>query len=823
MSQQKLQEAYKTIFDNPFPGTNIPSFKKMEEEFGNKIGRAIYYRHLFGRENRQYRIHRNRTYANNNQDPHQYKSRIDPTYNSSQQNTVWDKESLVKISWRIFSPAKKVVNAVVGMIAESQTGVSVNSLDHSSKSEREALRTRLIIDLHLKDILREEKVVSEMLMSEHAKKLIGRDGSITSTEDVEVYINIDHKMRKEIGMEMLIDHNLRINKYREITERRIMRDIVVNYEYCAKLYFDQNNRIKIDYGDIANYVGPQTTHPTNEFTEYDGFYQLMSILEVRNHLINNGDYKSRRDIELVLFKLAKAAKGLNGNPNQFDYNFERDWEDSPWDDYRVETLYFHYYTIDTDIYRFKYREDGDVFVDYDTKRTAKQEVPTGLKHEYHKDEDYAVYEGLYIHQLGKTLAWGKQKNICRPISGKSWGVRPVKRIIYGQPGIHYGENSSLVDDIIEPLDMIQEHSLHIRKIIANHMPGLTYFDYDSLVAVAKLVAKNGVEPSIKDILKVAQSRGIALGLNRDMNGQPQRIPYNTLPSNLQNDLNPHVEGIIRNLNFIREITGVNESADGSVKNDNALVGVQKLQRIAAVQLLSDIFHAYSQMAFKSIAEALRDMIQTQLYYGLCEDEYKEVLGEKLYEEMRYEADKPFPLLGIHVESLPSKEQLAKLQDFLEVGLKSQTILPEDVADISSLGNVKKTIQKLKYRSRKRREQEMNDKLAVMQQEGEENRKSAEQAAEIHKNRVNEEADAKIRVIDREHKNQMERLELQLMLQGANKLREVDREGMHDKDKIRLAADMDDDRDGGTNQYAKRPDTFPVPPKKQAAPRVPSGQ
>jgi hypothetical protein len=797
----KLQD---NCFKNPFPGTNVSPATKDTLEFGNKVGLAIWSQNAFYSSStmRAHKVFENRTYAQNNQNIEKYKPIIDPSYNWDDDKKKIIKGSLVNISWRVFSPAKKFMNTVVGMFIDSRFSHQFNAIDKGSRGEREQKKNELIGKIYAADVLKQIAQIT----GNKVPGLEGNEQQLTSGDDVEFYIQTEYRLLKEMGMEMLVSNTLKQNRFYENIEPRLVHDLVENNQAQLRTHFMPDHSIGIKYVDTIGYVAPFTNHPTNEYNEYDGEINLFSIKELRELIYSTEGYDPKADVEELLFKVAQQATGRYGNPSSLTHRYTPGMTEFPWNDFRVEALIFDYYSIDSEFVRFK-DKDGKVFAD--KKNEAPKQRESHI--EYVNSEKEVIREGIYLPYLGKTIAWRKVPNMARPLTENGASSRVTRRFLSVEPNKQNGVSSSLLDDCKASLDEIAISTYKCRQLISEAAPPGFWVDWESLSTV--MLQNVAVTPA--ELINIFKTKGIGIFNGVDEQGVRKSVPLHEIKSEFGNALNSHIMYINQHINLIREAIGVNEAMDGSVKNKDALVGIQRMKAISANRLLRELFNAYSLQLFKNLGDTLRDMIQTQIKYGWKEKEHREIIGDACYEALKMEGDKPFPLFGCHVEAVADEDQINLIQSQIELGLKSGTIMPSDVIDVMNIGNPKKILQALKFRERKLAEQRSQQMQQATEMEALKNQSAAEARA---KSEIAIVEAKKLADMEREalrHKNKLAEITQELMLMGSNKISEVDRIADRDDEQIVLAASVSNGSGGGGSNYGgRRPNVYPTPPKKK---------
>ena len=778
-SEKTVNKYQEECSKNPFPGSDVRPEVKATKDFGNKVGSAIYSNHMYYvmSTNRVAKIYENRQYATNNQDPDQYKSIIDPSYNVEQKHKTLYKGSLVNINWGIWSPLKKMVNTVCGMFIDARNSIQYNSIDKTSKAEKERKKNQLLANVYNK---KEIQMLSDAVGAD-IQNLNAEEKEISSSEDVDVYTETSYKTIKEMGMEMLVDHNLKNNRFYDLVEPRIVHDLVENNRALGFTTFDRNHRIKIRYSDIAGYVYPQTDHPTNQEHEYDGEVNLWSIAELRDFLYENEGYDPGTELEELLHKVATKAVGSYGNSGRTldRFQFRPVYQDYEYNDYRVEALWFNYYSIDSDIVRFK-EKDGMNYVDY------KKEIPKQPRHDYVKSDNEVCYEGLYIPAMQCVYGWKKQDNMCRAYGEKGAVSRLTRRFIYVEPNKRMGSSSSLIDDTKGVANDIQITMLKIRQLVATSKPPGVMIDWHGMNEVFLATGEN-VEPS--ELLNLWETKGFSFYVSRTEDGQFVNVPVHEVANNFMPQLQAHLQNLQFYLSQVRETSGVNEAMDGSVASKDTLVGLQRIKAISGTRLLRELFNAYTNIFMKNLGDVMRDMIQTQIRNGWCEEEYRAVIGDGIYEVLKMDPNKPFPLFGTHVHTLPDESQISLIQRQIEIGLQAGTIQPAQVMDVTSMSNVKKIMAVLKYQERKAQRQRAQQMEMAVQAEASKNQSSAYARANAEEKITMDKKNAEIEKMMVAHNNKLAEIVEMKSMEGSNKLNEINVTADRDDAQIKLALEL----------------------------------
>ncbi len=802
--------------ENPFPGTNIPTHLKETKDFANKVGLAVYNKHMYHALafEEVERIHLNRQHAANQPPIEHLKTLVDPYFNQETKEKSLFKGSLVNISWKPWSPCKKFVNSVVGAIIETKNVLRYNAIDRNSRQEKERKKNELLSRIYAKDMLEQlAGILGQKEVPENAE-----EAGLDSSADVEMYMQMKYRLMKEIAMEKLVSHVFKGNKYYEEIEPRIVHDLVENNKLLGYAIFDKNDRIKIKYGDIAAYVRPASDDITNRNNDYDGLLGLWTINEIRDFVkdkkaIRGADGKEANDyeVEKVLYQLAEKVAGRQGNPqgNFVMFDYRPAYGDYFYNDFRVEALWINYYTINSDFVRIK--ENGE-YID------IKHSIPEKTKHEYVRSEKEVCYEGLFVPAINETLGWCLQENMVRPYTEKGGSAELSRRFFYVEPTKRMGRSSSLVDDMVPDVEDILVSIYKIRQLVAESRPPGYFVDWFGLNEVFTAMGEK-VEPS--EIIRLYQTKGIGFYVSRTDDGHYVNAPIHEVKSDFGPNMRMHLEHINSKMVNLRESTGVNDAIDGSVQSRDALVGIQKMKAMSGHRLLRELFNAYNVTFLQMVGDTVRDMIQTQIRNGMCEEEYRQVIGDSYYEVLKMDDELAFPVFGTHVESLPDESELQMMERQIEIGLQAGTIRPSTVIDVRNLSNVKEIMQLLKFEERKAQQSAAQSQQMAVELEAQKNMSSADARAGAEERIIEAKKIADMEKETQRHNNKMAEIDETKVMEGSNKLNEIhataDRDDKQIEDTYRLEALYSKgEQSSGTktaSDLSRKPKTFRTPPRK----------
>ena len=196
--------------------------------------------------------------------------------------------------------------------------------------------------------------------------------------------------------------------------------------------------------------------------------------------------------------------------------------------------------------------------------------------------------------------------------------------------------------------------------------------------------------------------------------------------------------------MIRDVTGLNEARDGTIPDENALVGVQKL---AAANSNTATRHILQSGLFLTaeIAECLSLRISDILEYSPTADAFIQAIGSHNVATLDEMSNLHLYDFGIFIELMPDEEEKMMLESNIQMALQQQSIELEDAIDIREIKNIKLANQVLKIRRKKKQERDRQLQLENIQAQQQANEQSAQTAAaiELRKNQAKDQSESQL--------------------------------------------------------------------------------
>lgn len=327
-------------------------------------------------------------------------------------------------------------------------------------------------------------------------------------------------------------------------------------------------------------------------------------------------------------------------------------------------------------------------------------------------------------------------------------------------------------------------------------------DLDALETVT--LEKGGAEMHPKQVLDMFFQSGILVYRGSSLDGtNPNRKPIEQVQNSYGNELTALTNELIRIVNEMRDLTGLNEVTDGSTPSDRMLNGVASLANQSTNNALGKIIRADKWMN-QSVAKGVIQRLQICVKNGDVEG-IVPALGEGTVRHIKVTNAIAPHVWGIMILDIPTDEERQMLLQQLNLKDANGQIEPEDVVTVYNIHNIKEARQYLAYKTKKRK-QEAQQAAAQQQQQNTQSQIQSAQAAELEKRKtIKLEYDLKLRnelrKIEEEKKLEMMKLDHAKELAAAAHGTTLMKQMMSDDTKAEMADGKTAlDNDGDEGQY-----------------------
>ena len=141
------------------------------------------------------------------------------------------------------------------------------------------------------------------------------------------------------------------------------------------------------------------------------------------------------------------------------------------------------------------------------------------------------------------------------------------------------------------------------------------------------------------------------------------------------------------LQMIRDVTGLNEARDGSMPEQDTLVGLQKMAVNASNTATRHVMQASLWLTVRT-CENISLKIADSLHYPLTLNSLKSSISTYNVGTLAEIQNLPLHDFGIYLELEPEEEDKALLEQNIQMALQQGGIDLEDAIDISQIANLK---------------------------------------------------------------------------------------------------------------------------------------
>ncbi len=674
-----------------FPSQAVSDEEKMSSEYGLSVGRAIE-QEWFNRDNNPgmyYQVseefNRLRLYARGEQSIKKYKDEFATNGDLSYLNLDWKPVPIIP----------KFVDIVVNGMQDRLFDIKAFAQDPVATKERTNYVKKVERDMASQEVLG----VIEQELGVNARN-IPKDEVPASTDELEVYMQLNYKQGIEIAEEQAINNVFLTNKYPEL-KKRVDYDLAVLGIGAVKNTFNNTDGIKLDYVDPANLVWSYTEDPNFQDCYYFGEIKRIPVNELKKQFPNLPN-------EEIAEFVKKGSNWTNYNKDHFNRNRNSEIDNNN----TLTVLYFNWKTWENNVYKIKETSTGaDKAILKDDQFNPPQDKRTRFERVAQARE--VIYEGAYILGSNILLEWNKATNMIRPSSNTN---KVLMNYTVSAPRIYKGCITSLVSKMTPYADLIQLTHLKLQQTIQRMVPSGVFLDADG---IAEVDLGNGTNYNAQEALNMYFQTGSIIGRSLTVEGDqnPGKVPIQELPGTQGNQIQILIAAYNQYIQMIRDITGLNEARDGSDPDPNSLVGVQKL---AAANSNTATRHILSSSMYitLALAESICLRFKDVLEFHPTKEAFIGALGRFSVGSLEEMNNLHLHDFGIFLELMPDEEEKSLLEANIQAALSRDSINLEDAIDIREIKNLKLANQVLKIRRIKKQQidQQMAQAASVAQAE-----------------------------------------------------------------------------------------------------------
>ena len=692
----------------PFPKDEIPT-KEKNEEWGRKFCEAMYAAYVTDRTGVPYssieEMHNLRLYAEGKQPVEKYQGIL-----LDESEDTGEVSGYMNINWEIFSVMPKFLHIIRGIFEEQDHQIVASAVDPKSNNDREVTRLRKWFQGRYKPII---TAVNQMAGYKPEPEWIPE-----TLDELEIYQQVGgFKLAKETEIEEALTYSFYISDWKE-TKRKMLDDFATINCAAVKDYTDQYTRkAKVRWVDPLKLIMQYSKHWDYRNSEYAGEIISESISNIR---------KNTNLPEDTLRKLAQFYNGRNCNQGLSSWA-EEDLQlqagGYKYDNFMIDVVDAEWFSINQRGRTTRTNARGETFT-YDEEDGKVYDTPT-KKTQISKYK--TVYRCKWIIGTDFVYDFGLQYDVPRP--GKKEVELSYK--FYKLPG------RSITSLAVPNIDQIQLTWYKLQNAIAMSSNSGIAVEYTSLMNMK--LGGSKMEPL--DLLAIRRDTGDLIYKATTHMGKPN-LPGGVRPiQELTGGIGPQLQEFVQlfeiNLEFIRDLTGINRVADASTPDPNQSVGGTEMAIAATNNALKPIYSGYiriKELAARSMAIRIQNLIK---YDKKAYEGYLPVIGGSGVKILSVGAGVVDADWEILIQAKPTQE---RKQTIMQAAMKAMQpdkdgwvgIEEGDFMMIERLlenGNAKLAEIMLNYRSKKNKERQLQIQRENMQIDSENQTKIAQTKAE----------------------------------------------------------------------------------------------
>lgn len=689
----------------PFPSQLDTFENKIKKEWGLKLGFAIsaeWFTSYFGMPCLYYTQRRDfierRAYANGLQSMEKYKDSI---------GTNGDL-SLLNLSNKPISRIRKLSDIVINGFCNRGYSVRATAIDQVSQEDFQKYRKQVENDMLAKDV-----VVK-------AKETLGVDVSTLpidqipeSNDELNLHLQLNYKPSIELSEELAIETVLKENKYDDITNRLLIKDLVELGVAWVKNRFVPDKGILIEYANPENKIHSYTDDPYFRDCYYHGEFKTVMISDVLVEFPNISDEdKAKLEQSTIAwwnYHSIPQNQRIKGTCN---------------------LLYFTYKTTREKFNKVKEKANGEKIVSDAKSVFFKDElIAKNQKEDFKRVSkvDEILFEGILVLGTEILLKWEVAENMARPESNK----QKVMDQFYGiAPNKEKGFIGSLVQRMIPIDDLIQICELKAQQIIQRIIPDGYQIDVDAL---AEMDLGDGKVLSPMDHFNMMMQTGSIFVRSYGAGGEYNyaKLPITELKTGdslgkLQ-ALKATRDGYIQDQ---LDVIGLNKASDASTPDKDSLVGLQKLASLntnTATRHILDADLYLTKSTCESITYRIADILR---YYPELKKDLIRKIGATSVEDLESVSNLHLYDFAIFLDLFLDDEEKAKLEADMTMAVEKGYMNLADKYRVMNVKNVKQARELMSILIAKYQKKQQEIKQQDIQANAQAQMQSAQQAEQF---------------------------------------------------------------------------------------------
>jgi hypothetical protein len=636
-----LDKYLNRLYEFAFPPQDLSPEEKNEKDWNLQMCEAIWALQVNNKCGIKYselnKIRTNRLYSQASQDSSQYQEKI-----FEWQQDDLEKKGYVNLNFKNISVMPKMLQIYLAIAENINYKIRANAIDPYSMTQKEYQKYKI---WYQKEFAKENREIDQQLGIESQQVDFNPD----SLDEIDVYMDLGgFKLIPELAIEESLIHTYDISNWKEIS-RKIHTGLWENNGAFCHAYYDPiDKKVKIKYIPLDELIIQYSKSNDFENSHFGGHLEPYTPVELRRE----APWLKEEDIK----DICKNQQGYYGNPNFNEGNWYNDmWDTNTkkylYDNFIIWVLNCSYISINTEYDQKKKNSYGnEMYVPQKSGGKISRRKYNTEKRKTVISEIGMLYNSKWIIGTDKLIRYGKADYVPR----KNERVH-IPYYGYLIPGPSKVETSQVFIDNAQ-LAYLKIQNLSIMatpNIIAIEESALDNLDFGA-GPVPKLELFKITTQTGRLIYKATTARG-------NLTNPAAMHPITELRGGIGPALQEQILILDKNLEMIREVTGLNRIADASTPDPEQSVKGSQIALLGANNALKMLLYAFLDIykkSARSICMTIKDLITLN---EKSREAYISVIGKIKTDVMKLIAGLSESDLSILVEPLPDDEQKMKLE------------------------------------------------------------------------------------------------------------------------------------------------------------------
>lgn len=675
-------------------------------------------------------------------------------------------QSWRSIDWTPPAFMCKYREIAISKLIQKKYDLQASAIDPVAKSEEDEYFNKMKVKILMREAL--EQMGSELAES---PELMPQPGEPQDMEQLVIMKEYGYKHAMSLEAENAFNLIFEQNNGDEI--RKQVLTSLYDYGIGARTqWIDENGMVKERVVNMEHFGCSYCEKP--DFSDMVHWFEL-----VPTYVADLAPYYTKKQLDEICEKVV----GKNGNPT--NYTAYNGFFNQSWSRFKVMVMQIKFLSWNDTIYKeekdgrqntrfgksdykniqfLSVNEKGELesTEDEDGYMSIDEEYKGQPTPKYIKSTKKVCYKASWIVDTDYMHDWGIKENQNRKLS--SWWDTDLDIQVYAW-NFYQMQFTGITERLIPLEDKACMAWYNLQNLANKLIPYIINIDMTT-VEGAFAYGKGGTKGKPADVVDFIFSNYIAPWRSNDaLSRNPNYKPVSIEATGQLGAFSILYEQLMNTLEMMRQVSGMNEVTDGSTVNPKNLNSTNEAMVEATNNAIYLIADADKQILRKA-ADAIVQKVQIAVRLGKVKG-YAKALGTTMVQFFQINPDIALHELGIFIDDSPTDYQREQLWQDASIKESQGLLTVGDKAYIMSCRNLKEAYALLDYKIEKRKQQQHQQQLEVVDRQTQGNMQVA-QATEQMKQQTMQmqgQIDMQLTIIEKQLEFKIEQMKKQMDLQG----------------------------------------------------------